>query len=145
MYLMKLNYGKEFGTVAGAQWRMLFVLALFPWLRNYRVRDDNPVPSAGASPSNDAAFPSSGNMGTSSRLDSEDIHKMRLEVELARQAYAGVAKRNRKLRRRRQQKEVENNEYRKVNRKLQKQLQEAERKIRLLSAPRNSGGQASMN
>jgi hypothetical protein len=38
MYLMKLHHGSDFGTRAGAYWRMLFVLALMPWMKDYRVR-----------------------------------------------------------------------------------------------------------
>jgi hypothetical protein len=37
MYLMKLRYGKHFGTPAGSCWRLIFVYALMPWLNKYRV------------------------------------------------------------------------------------------------------------
>lgn len=37
LYLLKLHNGKAFGNRAGSYWRMLFVLAVFPWMRNYRV------------------------------------------------------------------------------------------------------------
>lgn len=37
LYMLKLRNGKDFGSQAGAGWRMLFVLALLPWMRNYRV------------------------------------------------------------------------------------------------------------
>ena len=37
LYMLKLRNGKHFGTQAGAGWRMLFVLALLPWMRKYRV------------------------------------------------------------------------------------------------------------
>lgn len=37
LYLMKLFNGKDFGNRAGAYWRILFVLAIFPWMRNYRT------------------------------------------------------------------------------------------------------------
>ena len=43
LYLLKLYNGKDFGTQAGAYWRMLFVLALMPWMRNYRVHLDQQV------------------------------------------------------------------------------------------------------
>lgn len=37
LYLMKLHHGPEFGSRAGAYWRLLFVLTLMPWLRDYRA------------------------------------------------------------------------------------------------------------
>lgn len=37
MYLMKLRYGENFGKRAGSTWRLIFVLALFPWLNKYRI------------------------------------------------------------------------------------------------------------
>lgn len=40
LYLLKLYNGKDFGTRAGSYWRMLFVLAVFPWMRNYRIRNN---------------------------------------------------------------------------------------------------------
>lgn len=36
MYLMRLRYREHFGTDAGAAWRNIFVLVLFPWLLKYR-------------------------------------------------------------------------------------------------------------
>jgi len=40
MYLLKLRYGDEFGNSAGGLWRLIFVLALMPWLRRYRLADE---------------------------------------------------------------------------------------------------------
>lgn len=40
MYMMKLRYGNQFGTRAGSIWRLLFVFALMPWLRRYRIQGD---------------------------------------------------------------------------------------------------------
>jgi hypothetical protein len=37
---MKLKHGKNFASKTGSTWRLLFVFALFPWLRKYRVLDD---------------------------------------------------------------------------------------------------------
>lgn len=40
---MKLKYGKMFVKKTGSIWRLLFVFALFPWLRQYRILDDDKV------------------------------------------------------------------------------------------------------
>jgi len=40
MYLMKLKHGDKFGQRSSSTWRLLFVFALMPWLRKYRITDD---------------------------------------------------------------------------------------------------------
>ena len=35
--MMKLRHGDNFGRVSGSIWRLLFVFALMPWLRKYRI------------------------------------------------------------------------------------------------------------
>ena len=37
---MKLKHGDNFAKKTGSIWRLLFVFALFPWLRQYRVLND---------------------------------------------------------------------------------------------------------
>merc|ERR1711933_225054 len=37
MYMMKLRHGASFAHLAGSCWRLIFVFALMPWLRSYRV------------------------------------------------------------------------------------------------------------
>ena len=40
LYMMKLRYGDKFGSRAGSAWRLIFVMALMPWLRRYRLDED---------------------------------------------------------------------------------------------------------
>lgn len=40
LYMLKLKYGDDFGRAAGSSWRLLFVFALLPWFRKYRIRSD---------------------------------------------------------------------------------------------------------
>jgi len=40
MYMLKLRYGDDFATRAGSAWRLIFVMALMPWLRRFRVNED---------------------------------------------------------------------------------------------------------
>mmetsp|Transcript_6163 Transcript_6163/g.9174 ORF Transcript_6163/g.9174 Transcript_6163/m.9174 type:complete len:595 (-) Transcript_6163:1029-2813(-) len=37
MYMMKLRYGDSFAKTSGSCWRLLFVFALMPWMRKYRL------------------------------------------------------------------------------------------------------------
>jgi hypothetical protein len=39
--MMKLRHGDNFGRVSGSIWRLLFVFALMPWLRKYRIIETN--------------------------------------------------------------------------------------------------------
>ena len=39
--MMKLRHGDNFGRVSGSIWRLLFVFALMPWLRKYRIIEAN--------------------------------------------------------------------------------------------------------
>ena len=35
--MMKLRHGTAFGKKSGSTWRLLYVFALMPWLRKYRI------------------------------------------------------------------------------------------------------------
>ena len=37
MYMLKIRNGKEFGNRAGGCWRLIFVAALMPWIKSYKV------------------------------------------------------------------------------------------------------------
>ena len=38
MFLMRIKHGQDFSSAAGAKWRLLFTLSLFPWLARYRKK-----------------------------------------------------------------------------------------------------------
>ena len=99
LYLLKLYNGKDFGTQAGAYWRMLFVLALMPWMRNYRVR---PAQSEGFDGMEDGDEDfvevhqqlQNEMMERSNRGGGEDLVGVQLELDLTRRAYAKLSRRN---------------------------------------------------
>lgn len=41
IYMLKLRYGEEFAKPAGSAWRLIFVMALMPWLRRFRLANAN--------------------------------------------------------------------------------------------------------
>ena len=41
IYLLKIRHGNNFASDAGTSWRLIFVLSLFPWLRQDRVKARN--------------------------------------------------------------------------------------------------------
>lgn len=45
MYMMKIRYGNDFANRAGNMWRLVFTLALMPWLQRYRLYDSIPSES----------------------------------------------------------------------------------------------------
>lgn len=40
MYMMKLRHGDDFGKQAGCIWRLLFTIALMPWLKKFRIKEE---------------------------------------------------------------------------------------------------------
>ena len=103
LYLLKLYNGKSFGTQAGGQWRILFVLALMPWMRNYRVQS-----SQGLLLDNQDGDDRDGAITLHEQIQSEmekrgakggtdDVVGMKLELALTRRAYNTLNKRNQEL------------------------------------------------
>lgn len=97
MCLLKLHHGSEFGTRAGAYWRMLFSLALMPWMRSYRVSnrskqeatgDGNEDGSEGSDAFEDEFASQDGDQSVMS------LHGMDVELELTRRANDQLTRRN---------------------------------------------------
>ena len=40
LYMLKLRHSDDFGLTAGSAWRIIVVQALMPWLRRYRIDED---------------------------------------------------------------------------------------------------------
>ena len=104
LYLLKLFNGKDFGTQAGAYWRMLFVLALMPWMRNYRVRASQDVLNESAKEEDDLVSirrqvqkEMKYTNEASAVARDNDVFSLRLELDLTRRAYEKVNERNKAL------------------------------------------------
>ncbi|CAB9513809.1 expressed unknown protein [Seminavis robusta] len=106
LYLLKLNNGKQFCTRAGAHWRILFVLALLPWMRNYRVRDgheqlmdddddEDLSPAEQLQKEFNRGGAKAGAMGD--MRDEMDLLGMQIELDVTRRAYEKLARKNRDL------------------------------------------------
>lgn len=76
MYLMKLKHPHSFGTRAGAAWRQLAVVALFPWMSQFRVLPSEAarLPAAAAADEYDASHSSDSRMSALDRY--EDAEQM---------------------------------------------------------------------
>ena len=46
MYMYKIKYGDRFAKKSGSIWRLLFVFALMPWLRKYRISNSEDIDQA---------------------------------------------------------------------------------------------------
>lgn len=81
MYMMKLRHGKKFGKQSGSIWRLLFVFALMPWLRRYRILGGSDLPESALL--NKLAFHDSGKTFKRRPLhrSSEDTDYSQLKLE----------------------------------------------------------------
>lgn len=96
VYLMKLYHGKSFGSRAGAYWRMLFVLALMPHLRQYRIRHfEEKKPDRGDEDEDDNSHQPTVRLADDSSVMS--LHGIELEVDVVKRANESLTKRNKDL------------------------------------------------
>ena len=80
IYMLKLRHGEEFGTRSGSAWRLIMVMALMPWLRRYRLDEDEKEDSL------EKAIEGGGEIQThAGDDDQDDLFKLKLENERLRQ------------------------------------------------------------
>uniref|UniRef100_A0A7S2UC44 Uncharacterized protein n=2 Tax=Attheya septentrionalis TaxID=420275 RepID=A0A7S2UC44_9STRA len=58
MYMLKLRHGEHFARTSGSCWRLLFVFALMPWMRKYRILNNDDVDESNFKFSSFRQFPS---------------------------------------------------------------------------------------
>lgn len=111
MYMLKIRYGEKFGNKAGYSFRLIFAVALMPWIRKYRVmaRQESPETGIAETPGNQVSVRHSAIemsllstgpkrlTGTSTQgmmqacqtsNESAEIEKLKAEVQRLREALA---------------------------------------------------------
>ena len=79
LYMMKLRYGDKFGSRAGSAWRLIFVMALMPWLRRYRLDEDEKEEAFEQAQLEDDDDGAEDWAGGNDDNDTEDVFMMRKE------------------------------------------------------------------
>lgn len=78
---MKLKHGNNFAKRSGSIWRLLFVFALFPWLRQYRINDDKNKQLEQLSMKILRSGESTKNLVIKDAADQEKINDMKEEID----------------------------------------------------------------
>lgn len=90
IYMMKLRFMDNFGREAGTSWRLLFVFALMPWVRKYRIRSDSNIKVETFKFSKDsdvfqkfASFPADGSRRRMAPVSEETVSEESSETTIA--------------------------------------------------------------
>lgn len=83
MYMYKLKYGDRFAKKSGSIWRLLFVFALMPWLRKYRISNTEDIDQAMIS-----------DMFKSVKNDDSEVNALKQEISSLKEKLKGKERPN---------------------------------------------------